>query len=68
MKRIGTSYVNYFNKIYKRTGHVFQDRYKSEAIENESYFLSVLMYIHSNPVKQEYVKLKKTSGVAINYT
>jgi len=51
MKRIGTSYAYYFNKKYKRVGHVFQDRYRSETIEDERYLLSVIRYIHNNPVK-----------------
>lgn len=42
MKRIKTSYAQYHNKKYKRVGYVFQDRYKSETIEDERYFLSVL--------------------------
>jgi len=40
-----------FNKKYKLIGHVFQDRYKSENIENDSYLLSALRYIHQNPLK-----------------
>ena len=36
MKRINTGYAYYFNKKYKRVGHVFQDRFKSEAIESEA--------------------------------
>lgn len=51
MRRIGSSYVYWYNWKYKRCGHLFQDRYKSEPIENESYFLTVLRYIHQNPVK-----------------
>lgn len=51
MKRIGVSYAIYFNKKYKRVGHVFQDRFKSEAIENDLYLLSVIRYVHQNPVK-----------------
>lgn len=51
MKRINTSYACYFNKKYDRVGHVFQDRYRSEAVENEGYLLGVLRYIHNNPVK-----------------
>ena len=51
MKRIGTSYACYFNKKYKRVGHVFQDRFRSETIENDRYLLSVIRYIHNNPVK-----------------
>ena len=36
---------------YGRTGHFFQDRYKSEPCEDFSYFLTLLRYIHQNPVK-----------------
>ena len=51
MKRITVSYVYYFNKKYKRVGHLFQDRFKSEVIEQDSYILSLARYIHQNPVK-----------------
>jgi len=50
-KRIAGSYVYWYNTKYKRCGHLFQDRYRSEAVENDRYFLSVLLYIHQNPVK-----------------
>lgn len=51
MKRIGTSYVYWYNWQYNRKGHLFQDRFRSEPVENEVYFLAVLRYIHQNPVK-----------------
>lgn len=51
MKRINVSYVYYFNKKYDRVGHLFQDRFKSEAIENEKYLLAAVRYIHNNPIK-----------------
>nr|WP_094605905.1 transposase [Sporomusa silvacetica]OZC16757.1 transposase IS200 like protein [Sporomusa silvacetica DSM 10669] len=51
MKRIGVSYVYWYNWKYKRSGHLFQDRYKSEVIEDDSYLLSVVRYIHQNPIK-----------------
>src|SRR6056297_2247099 len=51
MKRIGTSYVYYYNWQYNRKGHLFQDRYKSEPVEDDAYFLTVLRYIHFNPLK-----------------
>lgn len=50
-RRIGAKYVHWYNKKYKRTGHLFQDRYKSEPVEDENYFLTVLRYIHQNPLK-----------------
>lgn len=56
MKRIGVSYSYYFNKKYQRVGHVFQDRYRSESIENERYLLACLRYIHNNPVKAKLVE------------
>jgi putative transposase len=56
MKRIGVTYALYFNKKYKRVGHVFQDRFRSEVIEDESYLLSVIRYVHRNPVKSEMVQ------------
>jgi len=51
MKIIGTSYVYYYNWQYNRKGHLFQDRYKSEPVEDDAYFLTVLRYIHQNPLK-----------------
>jgi REP element-mobilizing transposase RayT len=50
-KRIGARYVYWYNWKYRRTGHLFQDRFKSECVEDDKYFLTVLRYIHQNPVK-----------------
>ncbi len=51
MKRIGTSYVYWYNWQYNRKGHLFQDRFKSEVVEDDAYFLTVLRYLHQNPLK-----------------
>lgn len=51
MRRLGASYVYWYNWKYKRCGHLFQDRFKSEAVETDAYFLTVLRYIHLNTVK-----------------
>ena len=51
MKRVAGSYVYWYNWKYKRAGHLFQDRFKSEPVETEEYFLTVLRYIHQNPIK-----------------
>lgn len=50
-KRVCGRYVYWYNAKYRRVGHLFQDRFKSEPIEKEGYFLNVLRYIHQNPVK-----------------
>ena len=50
-QRIGASFVYWYNLKYQRVGHLFQDRFKSEAVESERYFMTVLRYILRNPVK-----------------
>ena len=56
MKRIGVSYVSWYNRKYDRSGHLFQDRFKSEVVEDNEYLLTVLRYIHQNPLKLDNVK------------
>jgi len=51
MKSINVSYAIYFNRKYKRVGHLFQDRYKSEIVDNDKYLLELSKYIHNNPVR-----------------
>ena len=51
IRRIAGSFVYWYNWKYYRRGHLFQERFKSEPIEDEGYFFTVLRYIHQNPVK-----------------
>lgn len=51
MRRICGSFVYWYNKKYDRTGNLFQDRYKSEPVENDEYLLNCSRYIHQNPLK-----------------
>ena len=50
-KRIGTSYVYYYNRKYDLYGHLFQDRFRSEQVDGDAYFESLLRYIFQNPMK-----------------
>jgi REP element-mobilizing transposase RayT len=50
IKSIGVRYASWFNRKYSRSGHLFQDRYKSEVVIDDSGLLSVLRYIHRNPL------------------
>ena len=50
VKRIGGSYAQYFNKKYQHFGHLFQDRFRSEPVNDNTYFFTLLQYIHQNPV------------------
>jgi len=56
MKRINVSYVHYFNQKYKRVWHLFQDRFKSENVEEDRYLLALARYIHQNPLKAGMVR------------
>ncbi|MDO8685896.1 MAG: hypothetical protein Q7J78_04405, partial [Clostridiales bacterium] len=46
-------------KKYKRVGHLFQDRYRSQVVEEDSYMLSLTKYIHRNPIKAGIVTAPK---------
>ena len=51
MRRLGTWYVYHCNRRYERSSPLLEGRYKSEAVEDDSCFMTVLRYIHRNPVK-----------------
>lgn len=51
LRRIGSRFVWWYNLKYERIGHLFQDRYRSEPVEDDAYFLTVLRYILQNPMK-----------------
>ncbi len=51
MRRVLTGYAIYFNRRHKRSGHLFQNRYKSFVIEEEAYLLELIRYIHLNPLR-----------------
>ena len=49
----------WYNMKYDRVVHLFQDRFKSEPIEDNDYFLSCIRYIHQNPLKAEFGTLEE---------
>lgn len=49
MHNIMTSYSRYFNTKYKRSGPLFESRYKASRIEADKYLLHISRYIHLNP-------------------
>lgn len=56
MRRLLTGYAINFNHRYKRSGHVFQNRYKSIVCEEETYLLELVRYIHLNPIRAKLVR------------
>jgi REP element-mobilizing transposase RayT len=51
MRKVSTAYVMYFNKKYKKTGSLFEGKFKSRHIGEENYFNYIFSYIHLNPIK-----------------
>jgi len=56
MKWLLGSYVSWFNRRHKRTGHLFGDRFHSDLIERDTYLTVVARYIALNPVAAGMVK------------
>ena len=55
MKRIASSYVYHYNHKYDRVGHLFQERFKSQPVNDFTYFVTLIRYIHQNPLKASIV-------------
>ena len=56
MSRLNSMYTKYLNKKYNYIGHLFQDTYFAEVIEDDSQILETSRYIHLNPVKARMVE------------
>jgi putative transposase len=56
MRRLMTGYAVTFNKRHKRSGHLFQNRYKSVVCKEDVYLLELIRYIHLNPMRAGLVK------------
>lgn len=51
MKRLQLSYSSYYDRRYDRSGYLFQGRFRSNPVDGDAYFLTVLRYIHRNPLE-----------------
>ena len=56
MRDINSGYTTYFNIKRKRSGHLFQGRFKSLLIDKDSYLLELSRYIHLNPLRSHIVE------------
>jgi hypothetical protein len=55
MQRLLTGYSSRFNLRHRRTGHLFQNRYKSILCQEDTYLLELVRYVHLNPVRARMV-------------
>jgi REP element-mobilizing transposase RayT len=56
MHWLNSGYAGWFNRVRKRSGHLFQGRFKALLIEKEAYFAEVLRYVVLNPVRAHMVE------------
>jgi putative transposase len=55
MQGLQQSYTQYFNHKRRKTGHLFQGRYKAIICDKDQYLLTLIRYIHQNPVRAKMV-------------
>lgn len=55
MHGINSSYTGYFNRRHKRSGHLFQGRYKGILVDKDAYLMQLSRYVHLNPVRARIV-------------
>ena len=55
MRRLLTSYAVHYNRRHRRSGHLFQNRYKSILCQEDPYLLELVRYIHLNPVRAKII-------------
>jgi putative transposase len=55
MQSLGRSYVRYFNFTYKRSGTLWEGRYKASLVQTEQYLLELYRYIELNPMRANMV-------------
>ncbi|HUU41142.1 MAG TPA: transposase [Desulfatiglandales bacterium] len=55
MKRLLTGYAINYNRRHNRSGHLFQNRYKSILCQEDPYLLELVRYIHLNPLRAKLV-------------
>ena len=51
MRHLNMRYTSHYNRRHKKTGHVFQGRFKSVLVDKDKYLTMLSRYIHLNPVK-----------------
>ncbi len=56
MRKLLTWYAQYYNRRHKRTGHLFENRYKSILCDEDNYLLALVRYIHLHPLRAGIVK------------
>ncbi len=68
MHCLSCRYVKYFNKTHQRSGHLFQGRFKSIVVLRDQYFLTLIRYIHQNPLRAKLIQTLDTPWFSSHFT
>ncbi len=68
MRGVMTAYSRYFNKKYKRSGSLFESRYKASMIMSDEYLMHITRYIHLNPKQWRKYPYSSLSGYLSSHT
>jgi putative transposase len=55
MQTLGRRYVGWFNHVHRRTGTLWEGRYKATLVDTDAYFLACMRYVELNPVRAHLV-------------
>ena len=71
MRKVGTGYAGYFNRKYKKKGHLFQGKFWATRVKTDEQLQTAFVYIHSNPISLVEPKWKeggiKDTGKTIKF-
>jgi putative transposase len=65
MHRILTGSSQYYNRKYRRSGHLLQGRHKAILCQSDQYLSELVRYIHLNPVRARWCASRRTSSIAV---
>ncbi|WP_069471711.1 transposase [Candidatus Marithrix sp. Canyon 246] len=66
MQSVGRMYVRYYNRNYRRSGTLWEGRFKSSLVQNELYLFELYRYIELNPVRSGMVEEPRALLLVIN--
>jgi putative transposase len=65
MQGLQQAYTQYFNRRHNKVGHLFQGRYHAILCDKDEYLLSLVRYIHLNPVRAKMVASRSSFVTAV---
>ena len=62
MRHFNVAYTSFFNRRHRRTGHLYQGRFKAILVQPDAWLLGLSRHVHMNPVRTRQRKRKRRPG------